>query len=96
MEKQQFDMQKRTRANITAAFRALVSGYLAWLGSKIANAEGSSMPALTAQLISAAFIIAALGFGVYTWKRWRSDLEAARLSATIQPDTTQEEDQCED
>ena len=90
MKKWKFDIQKRTRANTTASFRALVVGYLAWLGWKIANAEEGSMSALTAQLISAAFMIAALGFGVYTWKRWRSDLESARLPDAIQE---QEEDQ---
>ena len=88
MAKWQYDVQKRARADTAATFRAVVVGYLAWLGWKIASAEGSSMSALAAQLISTAFLIAAIAFGVYAWKRWRSDLEAARQQVN-----EQEEDQ---
>lgn len=88
MKKAQYDVQKRARADTAATFRAVVVGYLAYLGWKIANAEGSSMSALTARLISTAFIIAAIAFGVFAWNRWRRDLEAARL-----PEEEHEEDQ---
>ena len=77
--KLEYDIQKRARAGTAATFRAVVAGYIAYLGWKIATAEGGSMPLLAARLIGCAFIVAAIAFGIYTWKRWRLDLEAARL-----------------
>ena len=77
--KLEYDIQKRARAGTAATFRAVVAGYIAYLGWKIATAGGGSMPPLAAKLIATAFIVAAIAFGIYTWKRWRLDLEAARL-----------------
>ena len=79
MGKLEYDIQKRARAGTAATFRAVVAGYIAYLGWKVATAEGSSMPPLAARLIGCAFIVAAIAFGIYTWKRWRLDLKAARL-----------------
>lgn len=79
MGKLEYDIQKRAKAGTTATFRAVVAGYLAYLGWQIATAEGSAVPPLAARLIGGAFIAAAIAFGVYIWKRWRLDLEAARL-----------------
>lgn len=86
--KLEYDIQKRARAGTAATFRAVVAGYIAYLGWKIATAEGSTMSPLVAKLISCAFLVAAVAFGIYTWKRWRLDLEAARLPEDAQ---TQEE-----
>lgn len=79
MARLEFDVSKRARAGTAATFRAVVVGYLIYLGWKIASAEGGAMSVLTARLIGAVFILAAIAFGVYTWKRWRIDLENARL-----------------
>ena len=86
-----YDIQKRARAGTAATFRAVVAGYLAYLGWKIATAGGGSMPPLAARLIGCAFIVAAIAFGIYAWKRWRLDLEAARL-----PEEEQTQEQGED
>lgn len=77
--KLEYDIQKRARAGTAATFRAVVAAYLIYLGWKIATAGDGSMPPLAARLIGCAFIVAAIAFGIYTWKRWRLDLEAARL-----------------
>ena len=89
--KLEYDIQKRARAGTAATFRAVVAGYIAYLGWKIATAEGGSMPPLAARLIGCAFIVAAIAFGFYTWKRWRLDVEAARL-----PEDTQAQEEGED
>ena len=96
MGKLEYDIQKRARAGTAATFRAVVAGYIIYLGWKIATAEGSSMPPLAAKLIGVAFITAALAFGVYTWKRWRLDLEAARLPETEDEEIAEEIDDGED
>lgn len=83
-----YDIQKRAKAGTTATFRSVVAGYIAYLGWKVATAEGGSMPPLAARLIGCAFLVAAAAFGIYTWKRWRLDVEAARLPEDAQ---TQEE-----
>ena len=79
MDKLEFDVQKRARAGTTATLRAAVAVYMIYLGWKIMTAEGSSVPSTLATVIGIVFIAAALAFGVYTWKRWRIDLESARL-----------------
>ena len=88
--KLEYDIQKRARAGTAATFRAVVAGYIAYLGWQIATAGDSSMPPLAARLIGCAFIVAAIAFGIYTWKRWRLDLEAARL-----PEDTQAQEEGE-
>ena len=91
MEKLKYDIQKRARAGTAATFRAVVAGYIAYLGWKIATAEGSTMSPLAAKLIATAFLVAAIAFGVYTWKRWRLAVEAARLPDGEDDEPTQEE-----
>ena len=48
--KLEYDIQKRARAGTAATFRAVVAGYIAYLGWKVATAEGGSMPPLAARL----------------------------------------------
>ena len=78
----EYDIQKRARAGTSATLRAAVAIYIIYLGRSIIKGvrEGTSTMApwlgWTAGIV---FIAAALGFGVYAWKRWRMDLENARL-----------------
>ena len=79
MREQQFeyDVQKRARAGTAATLRAVISLYiiyLAWNGS-------SPVPVWVGWLVAIVFTAAAIAFGVYTWKTWHRDLEAARLPA---------------
>ena len=80
----EYDIQKRARAGTAATFRALVSVYLIYLGWTVLKGvlNGSSaVPAWAGWLTAVVFTAAAAAFGVYTWKTWRRDLEAARFPA---------------
>lgn len=77
-----YDLQRKARAGTSAGLRGLVAAYLIYLGWKILNgALAGSFPAgqWIGVLIGVAFILAALGFGVYILRRYRLDLKAAEL-----------------
>ncbi len=78
----EYDMQKRARAVTTATLRAAVALYIAYLGYSIIKGvrEGSTtMAPWIGWGAGCFFIAAALGFCFYVWKRYRRDVEAARL-----------------
>lgn len=81
----EYDIQKRARAGTRATLRAAVALYIVYLGWSVIRGvrEGTSAMApwigWTAGLV---FIAAALGFGVYALRRYRLDLEEARLPET--------------
>ena len=66
-------MNGQNKASTAAILRAVVAGYIFFLGWKIATGESENMSALTARLIGGAFMLAAVGFGVYIFKRWQID-----------------------
>ena len=71
-----FDVRRHARAGSTAALRALVAGYLVYLGVMlIRNLLGgdSPLPAAAAWCVGVLFIGGGLGFAVYAFFRWRSD-----------------------
>ena len=73
---------KFSRAQTAALLRTVVAGYIMYLGWKIAtNTEESSMSPLVAKLIGGVFIAAAIGFGIYVFKRWKADSAAEKLAA---------------
>lgn len=80
---EQYDYQKKNQAILHVTLRGAVSVYLLTLAAQILRGVGegnTSMPVWTGRLIAAVFAAAAVGFGVYAWKRLRRDLKAARLS----------------
>ena len=86
MKEQQFeyDIQKRAKAGTAATLRAVISVYIIYLGWTVLKGvqNGSSpVPVWVGWLVAIVFTAAAVAFGVYTWKTWRRDLEAARLPA---------------
>ena len=89
-ESREYDVQKRAKAGTAATARAAVALYVAWLGVKILrgmNEGGSTVPPAVSWIAGLTFIAAALAFCFYIWKRWRTDLEAARLPEEIETDT---------
>lgn len=75
------DQGKFSRAQTAATLRAVVAGYFMYIGWKIATNTDTDMSPLTAKLIGGIFIAAALCFGVWVWKRWRTDREQEKLAA---------------
>ena len=71
----EYDVQQRARAGVKATLRGAVAVYIVYLGYQLVrDAEGAWQIAA-----GVFFIAAALAFGVYAFRRWRLDLEAARL-----------------
>ena len=78
----QYDAAKRAKATNLATLRAVVAGYLAYLGGSLIwdmlKGKSTLSPTLT-WVAGLGFIAAALAFGFYTWRTWRAALEAAKL-----------------
>ena len=78
----EYDMAKRTKANNLAVLRAVVAGYLIYLGygliRDLLRGTSTLSPAF-AWAAGLGFIAAALAFGFYTWRLWRRELAAAKL-----------------
>ncbi|MBP3270919.1 MAG: hypothetical protein J6M17_01665 [Ruminococcus sp.] len=80
MQEQKYDEQKRKTAGTKATLRAVVAGYFIFLGYKIITNKETTMSHTTAYLLGGIFIAAALGFGIYTLMKWRSDIEESKLT----------------
>ncbi len=94
-EKLEYDVQKRAKAGTAALLRAVVALYIAWLGYKVIRGvgeDGSTVPPAAGWIIGIVFIAAALAFGFYIWKRWRADLEDARISPAQETESAGIED----
>ena len=89
-----YDFTKRAKAVNTATLRAVVALYIAYLGYSIIRGvrDGSTTmsPALgwTAGIV---FICAAAAVLIYSWKRWRAEVEAARLPESALADEADDE-----
>ena len=78
----QYDAQKRSKANISAVLRFVVAFYLAYLGWTIARGAGgedTTMQPWVGWLICGVFTLVAIGFAIYSLKRYQADLKAAEL-----------------
>ncbi len=78
----EYDMQRRARAGTSAVLRALVAGYLLYLAWQIVKGVRSgetSMSPAVAYLAAGFFALAAAAFLVYLIRRWRAEVETARL-----------------
>lgn len=78
----EYDIQKRARAGTAATCRAVVALYVLYLGYKLIRGvmDGSStMQPWQGWAFGVFFLLAGLAVGYYAWRRWRIDLEAARL-----------------
>ena len=77
-----YNEQMRSKASISAVLRSIVAFYLAYLGWTIAQNSGgpdTTMQTWQGWAICALFMVVAIGFGVYTLKRYQADLKAAEL-----------------
>lgn len=82
--KWEYDMARRSRAGSTLAFRLIASGYLlylAWTFLRDLLNGSMTMPLWLAWGAVLAFAAAGIAFGIYAWKNYRRELEAAKLPA---------------
>ena len=78
----EYDTAKRTKANNLAGLRAVVAGYLVYLGFSLIRdllRGTSTLSPAFAWAAGLGFIAAALAFGFYAWKLWKRELAAAKL-----------------
>ncbi len=80
MDSAKYDTQKRSRAGKAAVLRAVVAGYIAYLGWKIATATDTTMDRTLAYILGGLFMLAAGAIVFYIVKRYRADLEEAKIS----------------
>lgn len=73
--KLEYDVQKRAKAGTAATFRGVVAAYIAYLGYRLIKGADSTLFIV----IGIFFILAAAASCFYIYKRWKIDLEAARL-----------------
>ena len=91
----EYDVQRRARAGTSATLRALVAGYLVYLAWQIVKGVRSgetSMSPAVGYAAAACFLLAALVFAVYLIRRWKKEVEAARLPA-VEESAPQGEDE---
>ncbi len=95
----EYDPQRRARASTGAMLRALVAGYLLYLAWQIVkgtrSGESSMNPAI-AYAAAAFFVLAAIAFVVYLIRRWRTDVEAAKLPVQTETGEADETEQVEE
>ena len=78
----EYDTAKRTKANNLAGLRAVVAGYLVYLGFSLIRdllRGTSTLSPAFAWTVGLVFIAAALAFAFYIWRQWKRELAAARL-----------------
>ena len=93
-----YNEQMRSKASIAAVLHSIVAFYLAYLGWTVAQNSGgedTTMAPWTGWVICAVFILVAIGFGVYTLKRYQAELKAAELppEETIQPSENDDQEE---
>ena len=90
-----YNEQMRSKASIAAVLRSIVAFYLAYLGWTIAQGSGGEDTTLAPWMgwaICAVFIVVAIGFGVYTLKRYQAELKAAELPSEGAADDSHQEE----
>ncbi|MBR6839174.1 MAG: hypothetical protein IKM82_01130 [Oscillospiraceae bacterium] len=91
----EYNEQKRARAGTRAILRALVVGYLAYLAWQIlkgVRSGESTMAPAVGYAAAAFFLFAAAAFAVYLIRRWRIEVEAARLCQSDEAESSAEEE----
>ncbi|MDE7245930.1 MAG: hypothetical protein K2O18_18410 [Oscillospiraceae bacterium] len=83
MEKKQYDVEQKNRADNRMLLRVLVCAYLLYLACQLVSQAGSdpALPAAVCWLTGGLFAAAAVAFGLYSWRQYRISLKDAELSS---------------
>ncbi|WP_296691021.1 hypothetical protein [Ruminococcus sp.] len=96
MNSSKYDQVKYSKALRFAALRFIVAVYICYLAFKIASADDTTMSKTLCWIIGGVFIAAAIGFGVYSYKRFHADLDDAKLKEEDTIEAVAEEADAED
>lgn len=88
MRKKDYDIARKSHADMRALLRGLVSAYLLFLAFQLLRNSDPDFPAVGRFVGGGVFAVGALLFGWFTWKQYRAALKEAEL-------TTEEEGQKE-
>ncbi len=87
--KPEYDEQQLSRAKGAAFLRAVVAGYLIYLGYTLLRdylGGASTLEPWVAWTVGPGFIAAGIAFGVYVWKRYQAAREEAKRPAGQPPE----------
>ncbi len=87
-----------TRESSFTVVRAVVAGYLVYLGFSLLRGTtdgGTAMPLRLKWFFSLLFIVAGLLFAVYTWRRWRRSSTGQEGSGTDENPGSREDEQAQ-
>ena len=81
MEKKKYRIADKNRADMRALLRGIVAAYLLYMAYQLCfGIEDVTFPAAARVTVGIVLALAAVGFGVYAWRRYRADCEAAELT----------------
>ena len=80
--KKRYHVVRKNKADTRALFRTVACGYLLYLSWQLIRSGGStpSFSPLVAWLLGGLLALAAIGYGLYTWKEYRLALREAELT----------------
>ena len=90
-QNENIDPARKSRIGNIAILRAVVAGYLFYLGftilrdllqGKAAPSGAGSLPVWLLWLCAILFMLAALAFGYYTWRQYQKQMAALRSEST--------------
>ena len=87
-----YDPDISSKAGKAAVLRAVVAGYIGYLGYKIFCAQDTTMSAALSHTLGILFMLIAAAFGVDIFLRWRSDMKAAANTAEAAETDTETDD----
>lgn len=81
MEKRKYRIADKNRADMHALMRGIVAAFLLYSAYQLCfRVEDATFPPAARVASGAVLALAAIGFGVFTWKRYRADCEDAVLT----------------
>ncbi len=81
MEKKKYRIADKNRADMRALLRGIVAAFLLYSAYQLCfRVADESMPDWVRIAAGAVLALAAIGFGAFTWKRYRADCEDAVLT----------------
>lgn len=84
-QNENFDPARKSRITNIAVLRAVVAGYLFYLGFTILrdllSGNPGSLPLWLLWLCGIFFMLAALAFGYYTWRQYQKQMSALRAES---------------
>lgn len=80
MKKKEYDIFRKNQANLRMLLRGLVSLYLCFLAYRLVLSGGDDLPLAVRITAGILFAVCAAAFGVYAFRRYRTECREAELT----------------